>query len=175
MYFGVIECFSSFVTWVTRRDRSSLLEIQVPDDDRLETALIDVHNMRFIACFRRCLSIAAGVFQRRALEIVEEWRSTRRIISEGGRSEGEQREAGKDSKALLRNAFFPVRDDMQEHKEPGRGQTDLMRPSLAGQIFRSFSFNRPSYSPQMIKKSDSTRLALAMIAILGQALSSNMP
>ena len=38
-----------------------------------------------------------------------------------------------------------------------------------GQIFRSFSLNRPHYSPQTIEKSDSNQHTLATIANLGQA------
>jgi len=38
-----------------------------------------------------------------------------------------------------------------------------------GQIFRSFSLNRPHYSPQTIEKSDSNQRTLATIANLGQA------
>jgi len=43
-----------------------------------------------------------------------------------------------------------------------------------GQIFRSFSFNSPHYSPQMIKKSDSNLHNLATIANLGQAPSESL-
>ena len=39
-----------------------------------------------------------------------------------------------------------------------------------GQIFRSFSFNSPHYSPQTIKTSDSNQHILVTIANLGQAL-----
>ena len=38
-----------------------------------------------------------------------------------------------------------------------------------GQIFRSFSFNRPHYSPQTIETSDSNQYTLVTIANLGQA------
>jgi len=38
-----------------------------------------------------------------------------------------------------------------------------------GQIFRSFSLNRPHYSPQTIETSDSNQHTLATIANLGQA------
>ena len=37
-----------------------------------------------------------------------------------------------------------------------------------GQILRSFSFNRPHYSPQTIEKSDSNRHYLVTITNLGQ-------
>ena len=48
---------------------------------------------------------------------------------------------------------------------------NLLLKSHFGRIFRAFSLNSPTLPPQMHKKSDSNRLPLAMVSILGQTSS----
>ncbi len=72
-------------------------------------------------------------------------------------------------KGLAEPRFEPIRILIQNQTRR-LSQIRLIYYGCAGlgQILRSYSFNRPRYSPQTIEKSDSNRHTLVTITNLGQ-------